>query len=361
MKMYRLFLLAFPYAAFILFMSCKDESAPTKPPEGLVPDTTSHEFVWDKFTFGGANGSSRLRDVFVINENEVWAVGEIHTEETDRFDSLGNWVDPYNVVHWDGDQWKLERFYTTRNGNKSIILPIRGIWVFGPNNIWLAAGSIYHWDGKTAELTYQRDLNSLETVESIWCASARDIYGVGNQGLIVHYDSASWQKLESGTNLDIQDVWGIVDAKTQEKIILCAASDKYHSSEMKIIRILPQNVVGEFDWTPQRKVHSLWFREPTRIYACGSGFFMYENDQWQQDETLPTIFKNRIRANHRNDLFLAGDFGLLTHYNGKSWRVYDSLGLPQGNYEGLAVKDDLVVAVGWNGDRAVVLRRVRTN
>ncbi|NOX65840.1 MAG: hypothetical protein GXO85_08580 [Chlorobi bacterium] len=76
-------------------------------------DTTSHNFAWETYTFGGVNGSSYLKDVAIINENNIWAVGEIHTEETDQFDSNGVWVKPYNAIHWDGSTWELKRILSS--------------------------------------------------------------------------------------------------------------------------------------------------------------------------------------------------------------------------------------------------------
>jgi len=46
-------------------------------------DTTSHNFTWQTWTFG-EHSSSRLYDVAIINENNIWAVGEIYMK-----DSLG--------------------------------------------------------------------------------------------------------------------------------------------------------------------------------------------------------------------------------------------------------------------------------
>ena len=62
-------------------------------------DTTSHNFTWQTFEFG-QHSSSTLYDVAIINENDIWAVGEIYMN-----DSLGN-PDPacYNAVHWDGSR-----------------------------------------------------------------------------------------------------------------------------------------------------------------------------------------------------------------------------------------------------------------
>ncbi|RMH77655.1 MAG: hypothetical protein D6681_20755, partial [Calditrichaeota bacterium] len=38
-------------------------------------DTTSHNFSWEIYEFGGQQGSSVLYDVAIINENDIWAVG----------------------------------------------------------------------------------------------------------------------------------------------------------------------------------------------------------------------------------------------------------------------------------------------
>ena len=72
-------------------------------------DTTSHNFTWQTFEFGEASaGGSILYDVAIIDENNIWAVGEIYMN-----DSLGNPdYKAYNTVHWDGQKWELKRIYT---------------------------------------------------------------------------------------------------------------------------------------------------------------------------------------------------------------------------------------------------------
>ena len=47
-------------------------------------DTTTHNFTWQTFEFG-QHSSSTLYDVAIIDENNIWAVGEIYMN-----DSLGN-------------------------------------------------------------------------------------------------------------------------------------------------------------------------------------------------------------------------------------------------------------------------------
>lgn len=65
-------------------------------------DTTSHNFSWETFIIG--DNFSVLNDIAIINENNIWVVGEIHTAETDQFDSSGVWVQPYNAAYWDGSE-----------------------------------------------------------------------------------------------------------------------------------------------------------------------------------------------------------------------------------------------------------------
>ena len=64
-------------------------------------DTTSHNFNYEAYVFGDQYQSSILFDVAIINENSIWAVGEIYL-----LDSIGQSI-RYNAVHWDGTEWKL--------------------------------------------------------------------------------------------------------------------------------------------------------------------------------------------------------------------------------------------------------------
>src|SRR3990172_5494091 len=93
-------------------------------------DTTSHNFTWQTFTFGGQAGSSTLYDVAIINENDIWAVGEIYMN-----DSKGQ-PDPnaYNAVHWDGSKWELKRIKTNACGGV-VYPPIKAIFFFSSNYI----------------------------------------------------------------------------------------------------------------------------------------------------------------------------------------------------------------------------------
>jgi hypothetical protein len=105
-------------------------------------DTTTHEFEWETFSFGGQVGSSTFYDVAIINENDIWAVGELFA------DTL-NPIDIYNAVHWNGMNWELKRIYVDYNGEPTLAY-LEGIFELSEQEIILTSGLPYlpedsHW------------------------------------------------------------------------------------------------------------------------------------------------------------------------------------------------------------------------
>ena len=100
-------------------------------------EPTSHNFTWQVFTFGEYSHSV-LRDVAIIDENNIWAVGEIYMN-----DSLGN-PDPkaYNAVHWNGSVWELKRIYfpTVCGSTNRTPYPAKSIFAFQEGEIWIGSG-----------------------------------------------------------------------------------------------------------------------------------------------------------------------------------------------------------------------------
>ena len=157
-------------------------------------DTTSHNFTWQTWTFG-EHSSSTLYDVAIIDENNIWAVGEIYMN-----DSLGNSIS-YNAVHWNGSEWELKRILY-----KGGFWVIRTIFAFNSNDIWFS-GYIRYLNGQFLELPIP-DILIGWGINKLWGSSSSDIYVVGNEGNIAHYNGTSWTKIESGTTLDINDIGG---------------------------------------------------------------------------------------------------------------------------------------------------------
>jgi hypothetical protein len=182
----------------------------------------------------------------------------------------------------------------------------------------------------------------------MWGSDSSNMYFVGDNGLIVHYNGSSWTKIESGTSLTLNDVWGGYNKWLGEDEVLIAAGEKYSLSDVKILAI-QNNHLDSIPWEDQvRTRHSIWFTENGNLFSCGSGIFQYAHENWEQFTTFPTIYTNKIRGNDVNDIVVVGDYGVVAHYNGVSWKVYDEIALWSiGNYESVDIKGNIIIAVGW--------------
>jgi hypothetical protein len=316
-------------------------------------DTTSHNFTWQTFEFG-QHSSSVLYDVAIINENNIWAVGEIYMN-----DSLGQ-PDPYayNVAHWDGSKWGLLRvmFYAgCSNPTVMVPYPASSVIVFDENDIWITM-----YGDQVARLngTIQIETHCMPvsfSINKIWGSSGNNLYVVGTKGTIIRYNGTIWARMTSGTEVDIQDIWGITNSSNEVEFILCAVSYVAEPGEHKILRINNVNRIDTIHWVSDRRVHSVWFNSKEKLYACGGGIFfgLAPNYNWIEQTDVPLYFTERVRGNGKNDLFVVGHFGLLTHFNGTTWKTYPEAASALV-YTSVDMKNNLMVTVGYTQTKAII-------
>ncbi len=298
-------------------------------------DTTSHDFEWQSWEFGGQGGSSSFYDVAIIDENDIWAVGEIYTTD-----------DTYNAAHWDGEKWELKKI--TYGG---WFWTINTVFAFSHNDVWFSA--FVKWNGNKFVEYPVPDVLTGYGLNKIWGTSSSNLYVVGNNGLIAHYDGQEWRRIESGTDENIQDIWGGIDNKTGKPYILCAASQVYTNSN-KLVLDIQQDTVKRVNWPfNDRKPYSVWFKNRKRVFACGDGIFTKEvNRKWRLFYDEIPYFMNRIRGIDINNIYVVGAFGLIAHFNGISWKT-----LPTklyGSYVSVDIKDNMVVTVGYENRPALL-------
>lgn len=347
-----LFLFYLLIILLLLMQSCERDFLSV----GNVIDTTSHNFQWESFTIGGLGGSSYFLDAAIVNENDIWAVGEIYA------DSIQPWK-PYNAVHWDGDEWELKRIPTNSVVGLGFY-PLKTVFPFDSDNIWMFsdAGSYCHWNGLEWESEYVPERQG--GINKIWGSSPTDIYFVGTNGNITHYNGSSWQKLESGTDVDFRDIWGCRSSRSGEWEILAVTSyGAVPSGDISILKIEGTTVHSINTTGLPSGLSSIWFIPGQVYYAVGDGVFRtsWPGRNWQAESGHPALYKVAIRGQSKNDIFITGSYGLVSHYNGKSWHHYNGSELPTiyGGYWSISYKEDLMVAVGDAGVNGIILRGTR--
>lgn len=323
-------------------------------------DTTSHNFTFETFTFGEAGaGGSTLYDVAIIDENNIWAVGEIYTADTYTYDSLGNWIDPYNALHWNGNNWELVRIYYNYNGS-NIWSPIRTILAFSSNDIWFSAG--IHWNGVDF-ITKPMNINFPYQINKMWGPSSSDFYVVGSSGNIAHYGGLSlgWKQIESGVDTDLKDIDGTSDGK---EIWTCGWSNS--TGRVSLLKI--NNNAVESLWDSQTNTTLNIYRGTllNSLYTNGSSEFVLVGGQvlrhslynksnvkleWIKTYNGSKVlelgnYAYRIKGSNKNNIIAAGDAAMIWHFNGATWYKYSELYNLEDRLYGLAVTENTTVAVG---------------
>lgn len=336
-------------------------------------DTTSHNFNYTIWEFGEFP-SSILYDVAIIDDNNIWAVGKIN-----YLDSSGVNEEVVNALQWNGLIWdnkKIEYYGSCSAVRFPTLYTIK--LVTDKNMVLTNSGSIGWFNGISVILDCA--INELldGAITSIWANFSNNIYTVGRKGSIVHYNGNVWTKIESGTDLTLTDIYGTsenevyvsgTNTSTVEGIIL--KKDKlgnwgtFIESGIVNENELFTKLYGELD--------AIWIDERNTIYTGGNLLYRYKNNKWNYVTSLPenTISGNSgsiyrgfilaIRGNGSNDYVIAGDRNTLKHFNGSSWQ---QIGLPYDPsspiiWHSLAQKDDIVVAVGTKGWKAIIILLTR--
>ncbi|MHB2150393.1 glucosyl transferase [Calditrichota bacterium LG25] len=308
-------------------------------------DTTSHNFEWQTFEFGGEGGSSSFYDVAIIDENDIWAVGEIYTAN-----------DKYNAAHWDGEKWELKKIDWD-----GVVSRLTCVFAFSSNDVWFGVTNLIHWNGSKFEKNINPVLNQFyyKTVNKIWGTSSSDLYVVGNSGLIAHYDGQKWQRIESGIPINIRDIWGAKTENNKFQIIALASNGGQIPQGKKLLLIQNNTVKYLNDSELDMSLAAIWFKPERKYYIGGAGLFESYgiNASWQEDKSQPLLYISGIRGQSLNDIVLCGGYGHLSHFNGLNWKHYYGKELPQisGNLNEISIKRDLIVAVGWLMNRKAII------
>jgi hypothetical protein len=329
----------------------------TEPPINQV-DTTSHNISWQVDMLGDGN-SSLLYDVAILSDTLVYAVGEIY-----KVDSSGHSYDPrpYNLIRWNGTRWDLER--VTVHSYYGWVTPVlTGIIAFSPDDVWTVGTDPYHFNGTAWEDFDIRRLLSDDslTVSRGWGSSSTGMYFGGHWGNLIHYDGTHWQKLSSGTKMEILDIYGAPSGQGANYEILALACDPYSSPDHRMLQLIGQTVLTLPQSGITEPLNTLWFVPGKQYYAAGSGVYQKNtlaDATWRnQPHDITIYYTEAVRGTGTNDVFLVGNVGDIMHFNGNIWHSYQpQTQLHPGYYRSVAVKGDQIFAVGGTASLAAVAR-----
>jgi len=302
-------------------------------------DTTSHNFTWQIFEFGNFSNSAFF-DVAIINENDIWAVGEIYVADTS---STGYTM--YNAVHWDGNKWVLKKIYTYSNCSSIDYAPLRSICAFSSNNIVVTSGGGMWWyDG--IRWKSECTINPLLTgaINKLWGKSSSDLFAVGNIGNIFHWDGKRWTKIESGTDVSFKSIAKGLD---EEVYVSGSSSNNRYHILLKInkdknveVQPIPPGSEGIYFVSSAKEI----------LFLSGIVGVYWKHLKYDKSYTFISRLNYAtygMKSDNYNNLFLVTALSKIFHFNGMNLM---SLNHPLSGelaiLRSVDVKNDFVVVVG---------------
>jgi hypothetical protein len=304
-------------------------------------DTTSHNIVWDTPVLLG-DASSVLNDVAIINDTCIWAVGEIYS---------GGSI--CNFTKWSRQQWDTMRISVKLTYTSSQIVtdqdPLKTIYAFNENDIWVVsnAGGVSHWNGSQWAMLNIPFNQGPGACNKMWGTSSSDMHFVGNNGRIIRYAGSSWTKIESGTTLPFQDIWG------NGGDVLAVASDKFGLGGKYLVQLSGSSATQLSTNIPTAiSFSSVWFVPNRKYYLVGNGIYtkrLLSDSVWKYDPIANQIvnYQYSVRGTGLNDVIVVCEHGTIAHFNGVSWRIYSYGGQTSGDrLLSVCIKNNLIIAVG---------------
>ena len=161
---------------------------------------------------------------------------------------------------------------------------------------------------------------------SVWGTSADDVWAVGgdpNDGMgpmVVHWDGAGWQRLDSG---HVGDLWWVFGF---------AGGPIYMGGAGGAIVRYQGGTFSEMSTPGTDTVFGIWGSSPDDVWAVGgayggsSGAFAWklDGDAWVAATGFPTELATtdvvwKVYGRGPNDVWLVGTAGLLVHWDGQAF------------------------------------------
>jgi hypothetical protein len=303
----------------IIQPSSHTNKATSAPISVTTLDTTTHNFNWQIYLFG-EHSHSIIRDIAIIDENNIWAVGEIY-----MLDTLGQPdPKPYNLAQWNGNNWELTQIPFVYQGSSSYS-PIYSIFVIDESDIWLGIGSMIHWDGNGFQSVKIPDTIFPSLANRIWGISDNNLYVVGNNGNITHYSGGVWSKEESGTNVNLVDIWRSSDGT----IWTCGYSNDFNTTALLRDtgtgweKVYEGNSIEHNNGYQIGPITGVWGTNEFRIYMMNrQGLYTQANNNelyLRKEIAEFSHFGYGVDGTDDNNIFNCGE-EFVGHWNGFSYK-----------------------------------------
>ncbi|NOZ07273.1 MAG: hypothetical protein GXO91_00160 [FCB group bacterium] len=208
-------------------------------------------------------------------------------------------------------------------------------------------------------------------VEHLWGTSSSDMYFVGLNGSIVHYDGSSFEQMDSGTDTDLKNIAGSPDGEHVFAVGYEISGEHVNQSIVIELNQISWQIVYSSDHTfPSDSTYGMAsavsVKGEVAYITSRAGILKY--NYFTKDISLMQTTPFSLYYSHvvsmsimnQNDIFLLrGSFRLL-HYNGNSWAldeyIYNYFSGDTWSYN-LDTWNNMVAIVGDHGYNTAIVAR----
>jgi hypothetical protein len=161
--------------------------------------------------------------------------------------------------------------------------------------------------------------------EGIWGSAPDNIYVVGDNGQILHYDGVEWKRMStawSGGGSDFYSIWG----SSENDIYIKSYTKIYHYNG----KDWPPVVSCTINGGSLINGGFIWGSSANDIFALGAAgtILHYDGNQWSSMESGTTKNLKAIWGTSKTNVYAVGEGGTIIHFNGNKWMTMNS-----GNYQ----------------------------
>lgn len=338
------------FSLVLAITSCKNTVVPTQP---IIPstcdtcridlghghisrpgDTTSHNFRWIIYSLPK---ETSIANVKVTPAGEVFVMGRwLYQLKGNSFVDVAP-TDPQPLGG------SMDRY---------------SLFMVDYSNYWLIGGGFvnrcyYHTASSVPEVY---TASSGLALSACWGMSGNDMFAVGDNGTIIHFDGNSWSKMVSNTTKSMFSIWGTSDSN-----IWACGNDLYNNKGANTVLMHYDGTSWSEDplslnqgYAANIGFNNVWAVDTGGIqYAFTSGRTMMRQrnlDGWYHDTAgIPSGVLDRNESSFRvngatlEDIWVSGQ-GYLSHWNGASWYQYVLASNLQ--IQSVSTNGDIVCAVG---------------
>lgn len=338
----KIYILTYLILAFLI--SCQNGTINSLTP--LSPesntDTTSHNFTWEIYPLGDL--ASTVWDVTLLEYDRFLVCGHIYGPQS----SEGN---TYNAVEFDNYDWNYSRIPSKYFDGQWGFSTILAILSFDINNVWgfTTAGSYVRLEDTTwtSEMVWE----AKGSIYAIWGPSSNHVYFAGTNGNITRLYDNEWHLLSTTTEVNLLDIWGSENGK---EVWACGHEGNYSKSALLRVNLNKAEIVWQYpdensNYPYESYLNSLYFKNDHEILLTGNKSIYNHNIQTSVATKLDvqlSSFPAQIKGSAENNIFVAGQDGMVVHFNGSTWKEYKELYNPGYVYRSISCSENQVVITG---------------